>query len=80
VQRTLGGERIDGSQADLGAECHPDGDGPVELDNRRAGHARERLIQRGDSYPIEVLVVSRPTAGTAGASFVGRAPRGPRSS
>src|SRR5256885_6357403 len=52
AERWLIGEAVDQVQGGRGAVRHPDGDGAVELDDRRWHELGERVVERHDARPI----------------------------
>ena len=45
-------ERVDEFQPGGGTVRHPDGDGTVQLDDRRRCQLRERVVERDDALPV----------------------------
>src|ERR1700733_10276107 len=51
-ERRLGGELFNKREAICRAEGHGDGDGAIELDDRRGLALRERCVERGNALPV----------------------------
>src|ERR1041384_6886798 len=60
LEHRLRRQRIDDLEPGLGPEQHGEGDGAVELDDRRRRDLAERAVESDDARPVGLLRVARP--------------------
>ena len=52
LERRLRNERVHKVKSGSGTKSHPHGDGPVQLDHRRRGELRDRVVERRNARPV----------------------------